>query len=149
MGDPWDECPGSTAAPTLFGGAARTDDEDIDENPSPDCEFFHTVAGRRTRGPSLIDTWTHDRVSEHIDIALKLPAAIDATCMLAESDRTVELRTLPSELAAANSARLVGPDEIRASRSVSAAQLCWILVRTPAGNCGTEAPARCLALVGS
>jgi len=76
----------------------------------------------------LIDEHTHATVARHFEIALQTFPRVDAIAKLAEPDRKEALRRLADEVSEANTASLVGEDELK-WRTSTGFHVSWILAR--------------------
>lgn len=76
----------------------------------------------------LIDEATHDLVSAHFTIAQQTLPELDAIQQMAESDRAEALQVLAGKVRDANSATLVGIDELKWKTSTGF-RVSWVLAR--------------------
>ncbi len=76
----------------------------------------------------LIDSKTHDVVSAHFDIAQATFPKLDAIEHLDEPERSEALQELAAQVSAANTATLVGEDELKWKTSTGF-RVSWVLAR--------------------
>ena len=76
----------------------------------------------------LIDKSTHATVARHFEIALQTFPRVDAIAALAEPDRREAFRQLADEVNEANTASLVGEDELK-WRTSTGFHVSWVLAR--------------------